>query len=145
PFHSSRSHEIILAPKVYGFDTGFICHYRGWNDLRPDDKGILWEHFVLNELYAQLQTNDLRYWRDKQKHEIDIVIPHARTPIAIECKWKAAAFQESPVASFIKQYPTAKIFVVTTDTPRPYTKHAAGTTISFIGLDDLIKALIPSP
>jgi hypothetical protein len=25
PFSSLRSNEIIAAPKVYGFDTGFVC------------------------------------------------------------------------------------------------------------------------
>ena len=34
PFSSRRPTEIIAAPKVYGFDTGFICYYRGWQDLR---------------------------------------------------------------------------------------------------------------
>ena len=56
PFSSRRSNEIIAAPKVYGFDTGFVCAHRGWTGLRPDDLGQLWEHYVLNELTAQLQT-----------------------------------------------------------------------------------------
>ena len=54
PFSTRRSNEIIAAPKVYGFDTGFVCHYRGWTSLRPDDLGRLWEHYVLNELCAHL-------------------------------------------------------------------------------------------
>lgn len=34
PFSSRRSAEIVSAPKVYGFDTGFVWHYRGWNSSR---------------------------------------------------------------------------------------------------------------
>ncbi|MGE3954536.1 MAG: ATP-binding protein [Parachlamydiales bacterium] len=30
PFSSSLRAEIVSAPKVYGFDTGFVCHARGW-------------------------------------------------------------------------------------------------------------------
>ena len=67
PFSTRRSNEIIAAPRFYGFDTGFVCHYRGWKlSLRPDDLGRLWEHYVLNELCAHLQSPALRYWRDKQ-------------------------------------------------------------------------------
>ena len=39
PFNSRRSTEIIAAPKVYGFDTGFIAFHRGWNQLRRSDLG----------------------------------------------------------------------------------------------------------
>jgi hypothetical protein len=34
PFSTRRSNEIIAAPKVYGFDTGFVCAHRGWTSLR---------------------------------------------------------------------------------------------------------------
>jgi predicted AAA+ superfamily ATPase len=40
-FSTRRPTEIVAAPKVYGFDTGFICYYRGWQDLRDDDLGTL--------------------------------------------------------------------------------------------------------
>jgi len=29
PFSTHRPNEIIAAPKVYGFDTGFVCYHRG--------------------------------------------------------------------------------------------------------------------
>ena len=143
PFHSNRANEIISAPKVYAFDTGFVCHYRGWKDLRQEDKGVLWEHFVLNELQARLQTKKFNYWRDKQKHEIDIILNQPqKPPIIIECKWKAANFNDTNIAPFIRAYPEAKVIVVTTDTPRPYTKRFSGTTLHFTGLEDCIAQLI---
>ena len=61
PFSSHRPTEIVAAPKVYAFDTGFMCYHRGWHELRREDLGLLWEHFVLNELHGQLQTRDIRY------------------------------------------------------------------------------------
>ena len=73
PFHGNRSKEIITAPKIYGCDTGFVCFYRGWTSLRPQDVGALWEHLVLNELHAVAGRRTIRYWRDKQKHEIDFI------------------------------------------------------------------------
>jgi len=50
PFSSRRPNEIVAAPKAYGFDTNSVCYYRGWQELREEDLGVLWEHFVLNEL-----------------------------------------------------------------------------------------------
>ena len=35
-------------------------------NLRNEDLGNLWEHFVLNELDAHLQTSKIHYWRDKR-------------------------------------------------------------------------------
>jgi predicted AAA+ superfamily ATPase len=87
PFSTHRATEIVSAPKVYGFDTGFVCYHRGWYELRREDLGLLWEHFVLNEIHAQLQTRQINYWRDKRGHEIDFVIAErSRPPIALECK-----------------------------------------------------------
>ncbi len=73
PFSSRRSNEIVAAPKLFGFDTGFVRAHRGWSRLRPDDLGPLWEHYVLNELTAHLPMNEWRCWRDKQGHEVDLV------------------------------------------------------------------------
>lgn len=88
PFSSRRSNEILAAPKVYGFDTGFVCAHRGWTQRRTEDLGRLWEHYVLHELTAGLRAVDLRYWRDKQGHEVDYLwIPRGGVPLAIECKW----------------------------------------------------------
>lgn len=53
PFSTRRATEIVHAPKVYGFDTGFVKTFRGWGELRDEDLGQLWEHYVLNELHAR--------------------------------------------------------------------------------------------
>ncbi|MBM4049648.1 MAG: ATP-binding protein, partial [Planctomycetes bacterium] len=74
PFSSQRAAEIISAPKVYAFDTGFVCYHRGWHQLRGEDRGMLWKHFVLNELQAGLQSRQVLYWRDKRGHEVDFVL-----------------------------------------------------------------------
>ena len=87
PLSSNPSREIVAAPKVYGFDTGFVCYYRQWDRLRREDRGILWEHLVLDELMARLQVRNVRYWRDKNGYEIDFVLAGRRSaPVAIECK-----------------------------------------------------------
>lgn len=145
PFHSQRTSEIIAAPKVYTFDTGFVCFYRGWHQLRSEDFGILWEHFVLNELCAQLQTRDILYWRDKRGHEIDFILRRkGGSPIAIECKWSVDNYIATNFIVFNKQYPKAEYYVVANDVDRTYSKSFNRISIKFTGLENLINLLTTS-
>lgn len=138
PFSSRRSNEIIAAPKVYGFDTGFVCAHRGWTSLRPDDLGHLWEHYVLNELTAQLQTADLRYWRDKQGHEVDLIwAPRGKSLAAIECKWSARDFNPANLLVFARIYPKATLLVTAPDAQPAFTRNYSGIEVQFLTLDRL--------
>lgn len=140
PFTSHRPTEIVSAPKVYAFDTGFICYYRGWDKLRRDDMGTLWEHFVLNELLAQTQSRKIYYWRDKQKHEVDfIVTKNQAAPMVIECKWTATDFDSTNVKIFRRHYPKGLNFVVASDVERSYSRSYDDVMVKFIKLEDLIK------
>lgn len=142
PFSSHRPTEIVAAPKVYTFDTGFVCYHRGWHDLRRDDLGILWEHFVLNELHAGLQSRRVGYWRDKRGHEIDFVLSDRRSdPIAVECKWSASDFDPTNVLSFRRQHPNGPNYVVTNDVTRAYSRNCDGIKIWFTGVADLLQSL----
>jgi hypothetical protein len=142
PFSTHRTTEIVSAPKVYGFDTGFVCYYRGWHELRREDLGLLWEHFVLNEFHAHLQSRKIHYWRDKRGHEIDFVLPSRnRMPIAIECKWSAADFDPSGVWAFRGTYPKGETFVVANDVDRAFRRRSDGIDIHFVGVRGLIEAV----
>ena len=140
PYSARRATEIVAAPKVYGFDTGFVCQFRGVERLRREDIGLLWEHYVLNELHARLQTRAIRYWRDKRGHEIDFVIVRPRqAPIAIECKATAANFDAAGLAAFRRAHSEGANFVVAPDVTRPFSERHAGLQVEFIGLDGLIR------
>jgi predicted AAA+ superfamily ATPase len=142
PYSARRSTEIVSAPKVYAFDTGFVCYARGWRDLRPDDFGILWEHFVLNEIQAQRQTQQVNYWRDKNRHEIDFVVRmRANTPDAIECKWSAGDFDARDLLAFRRQYPAGRNWVVSADVDRPFTRQVNGLEVRHVSLRSLIDQL----
>ncbi len=142
PFSTHRATEIVAAPKVYGFDTGFVCYYRGWTQLRQEDLGSLWEHFVLNEIMAYTQSREIRYWRDKREHEIDFVLAHRQDiPISIECKWAASGFSPRAVLAFRRQYPDGENFVVAHDVDRPFTRDYNGIRVKFVNLDTLIAEI----
>lgn len=142
PFSTHRPTEIVAAPKVYAFDTGFLCFYRGWHDLRRDDHGPLWKHVVLNELHAHLQSRKISYWRDKRGHEVDFVLAERRRePVAIECKWSASEFDITGLAAFRRQYPKGDNVVVAYDVTKPYSRAYNELKISFVGVRDMVKAI----
>jgi hypothetical protein len=141
PYSTHKPTEIVAAPKVYGFDTGFVSYYKEWTALNDDNKGILWEHLVLNEISARLPAKKVLYWRDKQHHEIDFVIKGRETVIAIECKWKATAFDPRNMLIFRNHYPHGPNFVITSDTHAHYRRKFKDMTVEFVGLSDAIERL----
>lgn len=121
PFFSNSQKEIVSMPKVYGFDTGFVCHTRGWRDLRHEDYGLLWEHLVLDELRAEFGQEALFFWRDKRKREIDFILARKReAPVAIECKWKLKSVRETHFSAFKALYPDARQILITSDGGEPF-------------------------
>jgi predicted AAA+ superfamily ATPase len=142
PFSSNKAAEIISAPKVYGFDTGFVCYYRGWRELRREDMGLLWEHYVLNEIQGRLQIRDVMYWRDKRGHEIDFVVAgRGRPPVAIECKWSAAEFDPGNLKRFRERYPEGDSLVAAADVEKPFVRNYKGIDVTFLSLPGLIGEL----
>lgn len=142
PFSTHRPNEIVAAPKVYGFDTGFVCYYRGWQQLRDDDYGVMWEHFVLNEIMANLQSRDIFYWRDKRGHEVDFILATRRTnPLALECKWSSRDFDAANLQTFRRQYPQGDNIVVAPNVEQGFQQKYGPITVRFANLPGLMKEL----
>src|SRR3989338_760479 len=143
PYSTYRKTEIVTAPKVYMFDTGFICYYRGLYDLKNEDMGLLWEHYVLNELQAHTPSKRIHYWRDKQGNELDFVIAErGKPPIAIECKWSRADIDPAGFKAFRKIYPKGRNFIVASDIETPTTKHYGDLKTEFVPLPELIEKIL---
>jgi predicted AAA+ superfamily ATPase len=143
PFSTRRPNEIVAAPKIYGFDTGFVCYYRGWQELRQDDLGPLWEHFVLNEMMARLQSREVFYWRDKRGREVDFVLAsRRREPLAIECKWSADGFDPTGIAAFRQQHEKGDNVVVAHDVERPFKRKYGDFVVRFENLLSLVENTI---
>ena len=142
PYSSRRRTEIISAPKVFAFDTGFVCYYRGWQELREEDLGALWEHFVLNEIMARLQSREVLYWRDKRGHEVDFVLAVRRkAPVAIECKWSANRFDATSLAAFRRQHPQGENVVLAADVDQGFTRHYGELRVRFESLRSFAESL----
>lgn len=156
PFSTHKVTEIISAPKVYGFDTGFVCYAKGWRELRREDHGLLWEHCVLNELHAHLQGPEINYWRDKRGREIDFVLPErgGRSFSVIECKFSSLAMGGdlnamkaiyANVSAFRGYYPEGKNYIVVSDALMPFKRTVDGMEFWFVRPVDLIKELLVLP
>ena len=114
PFHGGGRKELVKMPKIYAFDTGFVCFVRGWDPLRSEDLGMLWEHLVLEHLQARFPDVPIRHWRDKSGREVDFVLARRRDEVdAIECKWNPGAFDSSALRVFRGYYPKGRNYLVT--------------------------------
>jgi len=121
PFHGGGRREIISRPKCYAFDTGFITFVKGWDSIREDDRGLLWEHIVLDALRTVIDDFYLFYWRDKSGREIDFVIKSSgRTFDVIECKINPDYFNSRNLVEFRVIYPKGRNFVVSPMIKSPY-------------------------
>jgi hypothetical protein len=144
PYALSGAAEIVTAPRVYGFDTGFVCHHRGWHALRREDCGPLWEHVVLNELQAHLGRAPVHYWRSKHGNEVDFIVARrGRPPLAIECKWSADGFEPAGLKAFRSRYPEGANLVVAHDVARPFTKRFGALSVRFVGIDAVANSMVP--
>ena len=113
PFHGGGQHELVKQSKVYSFDTGFTSFARGWDSLRQEDLGILWEHLVLEHIQAHFPDLPVRYWRDKSGRELDFVLAHGRDEVdVVECKWDPGAFDSTALAVFRSYYPNGRNYLI---------------------------------
>lgn len=148
PYSSHKPSEIVKAPKVYGFDTGIINHVKGHTILREDDLGFMWEHCVLNQLHAHLQTRSINYWRDKSGAEIDFVIGSSENTVhAIECKFSVLSEAQSPKSiaknfgAFRNHYAKGENYVVAFNIDAPFTRKFGDLSITFVDVKNLVQLL----
>jgi predicted AAA+ superfamily ATPase len=125
PFSTRRATELVHAPKVYGFDTGFVKTLRGWGELREEDLGVLWEHYVLNEILGR-----------------GVLVRRGADPIAVECKWRADGRESLPgLKAFRRAYPKGESFVVASNVERPFERELLPSVrVRYLGLSDLIPS-----
>jgi uncharacterized protein len=132
PFHGGGRREIIRRPKAYAFDTGFIAFIKGWESIREEDRGLLWEHMVLDELRTQLDSRDLFFWKDKSGREVDFIVKGPRQQAdAIECKINPDKFKPDDLVVFRSLYPEGKNRVLSPAIKTPYQRRYGNMMVDF--------------
>ena len=121
PYHRGGKREIVSRPKCYAFDTGFVTFEKGWDAIRSDDRGLLWEHLVLDSLCSRVSGHDIFYWQDKSRREVDFVIRHSRDRVdTVECKINPEKLNPTPVHAFRSLHPGGENFVISPAVKKPY-------------------------
>lgn len=94
PYHKNYNKRIIKSPKLYFHDTGVACSLLGLESSGQLQsfhmRGDLFENFVINEFlkYDLNRGKEPKYffWREKNKHEIDLILPRLDHTVAFEIK-----------------------------------------------------------
>ena len=135
PFHGGGRREMTHRPKCYSFDTGFVTFAKGWDSIREDDRGLLWEHLVLDTLRTVVDDHNLFYWRDKSGREVDFVFKGGRQQSdAIECKINPDHFDPAHLTIFRSLYPEGKNYVLSPNIKTSYRRRYGKLTVDFISI-----------
>ncbi len=111
-FSKNLRNELKKSQKYYFYDNGIrnavINNFTSLDQRQ--DKGNLWENFLLSErlkYLSETKRNRKRYfWRTKQQKEIDYIETEADKVFAWEFKWKTTGKKKFP-ASFTNAYSDA--------------------------------------
>lgn len=97
-YKNSVLKRMIKNPKLYFMDTGLVCYLVGWKTKEQAKNGAmagsLFETFVFSEiaksyLNAGKALDNIYYYRDKDKKEIDFIIEENGILYPIEIKMSA--------------------------------------------------------
>jgi len=81
----------------------------------------LWEHLVLDALRFRFADEDIFYWQDKSRREVDFVIRRGRDRVdVIECKINPDKLDAKPVEAFRSLYPKGDNYIVSPAVKKPY-------------------------
>jgi len=138
PFHGGGKREIISRPKCYAFDTGFVTFEKGWDTIRDDDRGLLWEHLVLDALRFRFDDDRIFYWQDKSHREVDFVIRRGRDRIdVLACKINPDKLDTKATEAFRALYPQGENYLVSPAVKKPYRLRRNGLVFTACSTGDL--------
>lgn len=94
-YHKNINKRIIKTPKIYFNDSGLLCYLLG---IKKPEKisdhplsGSIFESFVISEFIKANTYNEagpnLYYFRDKEGHEVDLVLEKEMTIDLLEIKY----------------------------------------------------------
>lgn len=98
PYSNNVLKRTIKTPKLYFYDTGFVCYLTKWSDsqtaMTGAMSGALFENYVVSEIVKSYQCCGtepyIYYYRDKDAKEIDVMIEKDGKLYPIEIKKSAS-------------------------------------------------------
>lgn len=97
PDWNNFSKRLVKTPKLYFYDTGLACALLDIKSAEQVDthflRGGLFENMVINEFIKKAWHSglepDLRFWRDSQGNEVDLLVYEGDLPRAYEIQSSA--------------------------------------------------------
>lgn len=141
PFHVNITKREIKTPKLYFLETGLAAYLTGWDNPDVLRKGAMcgafFETFVVSEIIKSYINRGIEapvyYYRDKEQHEIDLLI------------WKNGRLHpvEIKMTANPEKRHTASFCVLDT-LPDPYKQGDGGIICCYnelVSLDEKIKVI----
>jgi predicted AAA+ superfamily ATPase len=140
PFHGGGRREITQRPKCYAFDTGFVSFIKGWDSIREEDRGLLWEHLVLDTIRTIEHENNLFFWRDKSGREIDFVMKRDGSNVdTFECKVNSKNFSIKSLKVFREIYPHGRNICISPNISESYRIRMDELLVEFHSLQSILN------
>lgn len=92
--HTNVRKRLVKAPKLYFHDTGLLCYLLGIRTPEQLEshplRGAVFECWVVSEILKyhlhRGATPTLHFYRDRQGHEVDLLVDRGDDLIAVEAK-----------------------------------------------------------
>lgn len=111
PYYTNKNKELVKIPKIYFIDNGVRNYFiNNFNALKKrDDFGFLLESATISELEKN-GINNIKFWQDKNKNEVDIIIDDIskQTIIEVKAKQKLKSDDNTGINAFLREYPKTK-------------------------------------
>lgn len=118
PFFNNRRKELTKMPKIFFKDSGMrnIALNRLFDFRDREDQGQLIENYVFNRLTEKYDKESVQFWRTKDKHEIDFVIPTSNHEgLAFEVKVNCPGKGTTGSKKFLEYHPDFQFRVISHD------------------------------
>ncbi len=143
PYFTNRLKEIVKSPRSYFVDLG-LCNYLRNNLFEDFDTpafGFIFQNLVFNTLYSLFirENCNLKFWRTKDKAEVDIIIdyPGQLTPVEVKYSTLKKPKISKSLRSFISDYEPERAFIITKE--GRFEEKVNQTSIHFMPYSDIFK------
>lgn len=118
PFSRNIRTELFKQPKIFFHDTG-LMQMLWLKGLQKELIGNVFETSIFSDLSKQFGMESVRYWRTKDKREIDFIVIKRDTPLPIEVKLNFAQCRQAALTYFSRHYDSEPYRVVALNGSKP--------------------------
>jgi len=118
PFSRNIRTELFKQPKIFFHDTG-LMQMLWLKGLQKELIGNVFETAIYTELVKRFGMESVRYWRTKDKREIDFIVTKRDIPLPIEVKLNFAQCRQAALTYFSKHYEAEPYRVVALNGSKP--------------------------